>query len=338
MPDIPTPETPLWAPLPVVTNLGELIPSVAKYGATGDGQTDDTEALQKAIDDNKHGPLFFPAGRYRLTRALFLDHRNGGWFAGAGPNKSVLINVAKGGALRTDGCGYSTFTDLDFVAAADSPDPAFDLSWDQKNPAPPDFLGSALQANMFYRCRFEGGSAGLRIGESGFMGSETLVVGSAFSGSQVGLSVRNYNALTDNAVGCTFRQCGTSMDQAAGSFNALDCLFEGARERDIMLRNSAADCFYYANCSFAGPQPLLASGHTGATINAYFDNCKYTGPAQPVVGYAAGGSVVWQNGDLGDGTLAGGGGISQSAFLLLNAEAKAKDPFAVGGRGVTYRY
>ena len=48
----------------------------ARFGAKGDGMADDTDALQKAIDtvaDEHHeGILFVPAGRYRITRTLFV--------------------------------------------------------------------------------------------------------------------------------------------------------------------------------------------------------------------------------------------------------------------------
>ena len=42
------------------------------FGATGDGQTDDTEALQHAIDEGI-GELLLPRGDYRITRSLIVD-------------------------------------------------------------------------------------------------------------------------------------------------------------------------------------------------------------------------------------------------------------------------
>ena len=42
------------------------------FGATGDGQTDDTEALQHAIDEGV-GELLLPRGDYRITRSLIVD-------------------------------------------------------------------------------------------------------------------------------------------------------------------------------------------------------------------------------------------------------------------------
>lgn len=42
------------------------------FGATGDGQTDDTEALQHAIDEGI-GELVLPRGDYRITKTLVVD-------------------------------------------------------------------------------------------------------------------------------------------------------------------------------------------------------------------------------------------------------------------------
>lgn len=42
------------------------------FGATGDGQTDDSEALQHAIDEGV-GELVLPRGDYRITRPLIVD-------------------------------------------------------------------------------------------------------------------------------------------------------------------------------------------------------------------------------------------------------------------------
>lgn len=45
---------------------------IRAFGAIGDGNADDTEAVQRAIDSGK-GSVFFPVGTYRITRTLRVD-------------------------------------------------------------------------------------------------------------------------------------------------------------------------------------------------------------------------------------------------------------------------
>ena len=69
------------------------------YNARGDGQTDDTEALQRAINENtgRHRVLFFPKGTYLVSRTLTWPKRWNGrdnWgktmLRGESPDGSIL--------------------------------------------------------------------------------------------------------------------------------------------------------------------------------------------------------------------------------------------------------
>ena len=50
--------------------------TASEFGAHGDGQTDDTAAIQAAIDkaenNVREGIVFVPPGRYRLTRTVYV--------------------------------------------------------------------------------------------------------------------------------------------------------------------------------------------------------------------------------------------------------------------------
>jgi hypothetical protein len=54
----------------------------AAYGARGDGSTDDTAALQKAITENPDRTVYLPAGTYLVSRALEARTRGGAWQSG----------------------------------------------------------------------------------------------------------------------------------------------------------------------------------------------------------------------------------------------------------------
>ena len=61
--------------------------SVKDYGAVGDGETDDTEAIQKAIDENK--TVFFPEGWYRISGTIKLGE--GSVLIGLHPFSTQLV-------------------------------------------------------------------------------------------------------------------------------------------------------------------------------------------------------------------------------------------------------
>jgi hypothetical protein len=96
--------------------------NVHALGVKGDGGTDDTAALQRAI--NTHPALFFPSGIYRVTGSLHLrpDSRLIGFnpittqftladadpnFQGSGPARALLISPP-GGTTIVTGFGIST--------------------------------------------------------------------------------------------------------------------------------------------------------------------------------------------------------------------------------------
>ncbi|HMH23972.1 MAG TPA: glycosyl hydrolase family 28-related protein [Puia sp.] len=65
--------------------------NVKKMGAAGDGLTDDTRAIRKAIGACKeHGAVYFPEGRYRITDSIQIG-RSSICLRGAGRDKTILL-------------------------------------------------------------------------------------------------------------------------------------------------------------------------------------------------------------------------------------------------------
>jgi len=81
---------------------------VRDFGATGDGKTDDTEAILHAVDQSD-GYLFFPPGRYLISRTIDvpLDRRGPIALEGAGSTARLIIDAPEP-AVRLTGTHSGT--------------------------------------------------------------------------------------------------------------------------------------------------------------------------------------------------------------------------------------
>ena len=73
--------------------------SVRSIGVMGDGNADESAALQKAVDDGTTD-LFFPKGRYRLTKTITVDLDKTGPCSFSGDGTATLIMEGAGPALH----------------------------------------------------------------------------------------------------------------------------------------------------------------------------------------------------------------------------------------------
>jgi len=122
-------------------NRASEIVSVRDFGARGDGVTDDTAAIQAAID-SVAGPVrvLLPAGTYKTTSTIYL-RRNGVRLVGCGPAVSCIKFVnASGGIVfagdtstynstaQYESCALEDFEVLSSGSAATDPQIVVDLS------------------------------------------------------------------------------------------------------------------------------------------------------------------------------------------------------------------
>jgi polygalacturonase len=80
---------------------------VRALGAVGDGQADDTAAIQKAVD-SRAGQVRFPHGVYRLTRPVVIDLDKVGFTALIGDGTARVIMAGPGPAFRFVGTHAGT--------------------------------------------------------------------------------------------------------------------------------------------------------------------------------------------------------------------------------------
>src|SRR5437870_8131168 len=107
----PFPATGAPTPRTMPDRLAEVV-SVKDFGAAGDANTDDTAAIQAALNaaygspsspngtfpgSTKNRAVFFPAGYYKITSALTLKSVVGAHIFGAGRFATAIQNVTSGG-------------------------------------------------------------------------------------------------------------------------------------------------------------------------------------------------------------------------------------------------
>jgi len=139
------------------------------------------------------------------------------------------------------------------------------------------------KAIPFADIHFDGGSLGVEIGHTGFMGSENLFLDCHWlSCSTAGLLTSNANALQQTILGGNFQGCGTGIYIGTGSVPVVHGVgFQVQSQSDIYTGSSQRNAMEVAGCrsestnfiNNAGGQKLRASACShisGSNTNGYF--------------------------------------------------------------------
>ena len=81
--------------------------SVKTFGATGDGKTDDTAAIQRAVD-SQQGSITFPKGVYHITKTISIDLDKLGPTSISGDGTTTIMMAGAGPAFRFIGTHEGT--------------------------------------------------------------------------------------------------------------------------------------------------------------------------------------------------------------------------------------
>ena len=225
--------------------------NVRDFGAVGDGNTDDTTAIQAALNeaygraDEPHGgsegryanrAVYFPTGWYIISRPLQLHEVAGAHIYGEGRlSTTIQTNTPNCSIFVTNGCMYSRFERLALGITAPGNGAVFDLNWDNTGTA-------SLQSNTFADMSFGGGSYGLKIGHGGSMGSETTLLNCYLGGHSVaGLYMGNYNAIATTMIGGNIAHCGKGIWVEHGGGMALVGIGMQHNGIDIHIQNGVQD-------------------------------------------------------------------------------------------------
>ena len=212
-----------------------------KPAAKADGITDDTEALQSALDAMRHGStVFLPAGTYRITRTLVLQNT-----VQDGSEKRLL-----GAAII--GCGRATKIVWDGAAGPDTSmlwvksgmchtGRYIGIVWDGKGRAG---IGIDHRSNRFetevvhqHEAFRNFSNAGIRIGKGNFQSAEILFENCLFENCGVGIAYINFNDYDNTVDGCEFRNCGIGVMDMHGNSYVRNCHFENSTNCDLRIHS-----------------------------------------------------------------------------------------------------
>jgi hypothetical protein len=245
---IPTP-TPGPAPTPFpVVGVDEFVgpfPSWTNvktaYNAKGDGTSDDTAAIQQALDalSNETGDvktLYFPNGTYKITQKLRLHNTKYVNMIGEDPDYAIISwGGASGGImLEIDGVAYSRFNRLQFDGKGSAK-----VAVDQaKRDGSANYFDTG---NQYAEDVFRNVGYGIRAGIYDIGAAESSVVRCRFINNSIaGVATKNFNALDWWIWYSYFENCATGVTnaaegQGAGNFSVYNSVFKNSSVADISI-------------------------------------------------------------------------------------------------------
>lgn len=215
-------------------------PGAVTVKARGDGKADDSAALQQAFDaargDTRHGIVFLPSGRYRITRTLVVPA--GVRVYGVGPTRPVILLGANTPGFQQGVSTMLVFAGDDQYAVGKVPVPVPTV-------VPRDRIVRDANSGTFYSsmrnvdieiAAGNPAAAGVRfrMAQHAFLSDMEFRLGTAFAGVYQAGNVMERVAFKGGRYGIV-----TEKTSPAWQFTLIDSTFDG--QRDAAIREHEVD-------------------------------------------------------------------------------------------------
>lgn|SRR5574341_498384 len=280
--------------------------NVKSYGAKGDGTTDDTTAIQSAINaaqTNGGGIVFFPEGIFKFSGISFPDSGIQIILKGSGNRNSILNYYGSNTAIDAIGTTSSrVYFYLRDLAIFNKSSGAFGIEaeWNavhsgMRNVQIEGFLTSQMRINNSWQCSFE---SVLFNGTSYLSGGSPTSTHGVHIGSNT-TTLRFFDCTMDNS---TFG----ALVEAGNSHQFLECVFQNDDNAGVYITNattsgggvhSVESCYFERGTASATAWGVKIAGTVTYQIaTCYITNCSFNDmPYQLYLGYAPQTVVVANN-------------------------------------------
>jgi hypothetical protein len=215
-----------------------------RYGAAGDGNSDDTQALQAALNDlgktGKSSVLYLPAGTYKISQQLDLSRAKNVAIVGESPDLVSLrwAGAAGGTMLRFQNTAYTRVQRVTFDGNNTAGNGLW-IRWDGKgNNFPTTFdISDSVFKNLQVGLR--GGKYPTKDGHQD-TAAEVSVNRSKFIGnSSAGILLNDWNTVDWWIRDSLFERNNNGIKGEIGVFHVSDSVFKNSTSGDIWARDNS---------------------------------------------------------------------------------------------------
>jgi Pectate lyase superfamily protein len=265
-----------------------------RYGAVGDGNSDDTQALQAALNDlGKTGNwsvLYLPAGTYKITNQLDLSKAKNVAIVGESPDVVTLqwAGAVGGTMLRFQNDAYTRLQRITFDGNNTASNGLW-IRWDGKTDNFPTTFD--ISDNVFKNLQVgvRGGKVQTDDGHQD-TASEVAIYRNKFIGnSAAGIVVKDWNTVNWWIRESLFENNKIGVKGIVGTFNVSNSVFKNSIDGDIYgqnnffigLRNnySIGSPYFYQTGATTTALPATIQGNTILNSTDSAIQIKTPGPA-----------------------------------------------------------